>query len=69
MQYLALPYHWLYAERAYEDGADQPKELPAPILNHGSRETVVAAARFAIAKLPPFGSPAIQFESGETPLR
>lgn len=40
--------HWLYADRAYEDGADQPKELPAPILNHGSRETVVAAARYAV---------------------
>ena len=40
--------HWLYAGRAYEDGADQPKELPAPILNHGSRETVVAAARYAV---------------------
>lgn len=40
--------HWLYADRVYEDGADQPKELPAPILNHGSRETVVAAARYAV---------------------
>lgn len=40
--------HWLYADRAYEDGADQPKELPAPILNHGSRDTVVAAARYAV---------------------
>lgn len=40
--------HWLYADRAYEDGADQPKELPAPILNHGSRETVVAAGRYAV---------------------
>lgn len=40
--------HWLYADRAYEDGADQPKELPSPILNHGSRETVVAAARYAV---------------------
>lgn len=40
--------HWLYADRAYEDVADQPKELPAPILNHGSRETVVAAARYAV---------------------
>ena len=40
--------HWLYADRAYEDGADQPKELPAPILSHGSRETVVAAARYAV---------------------
>ncbi len=40
--------HWLYADRAYEDGADQPKELPAPILNHGSRDTIVAAARYAV---------------------
>lgn len=40
--------HWLYAEREYEDGADQPKELPAPILNHGCRGIVEAAVRYAV---------------------
>ena len=40
--------HWLYAEREYEDGADQPKELPAPILNHGFRGIVEAAVRYAV---------------------
>jgi len=40
--------HWLYAEREYEPGAEEPKELPAPILTHEQREAVVAAIRYAV---------------------
>ena len=41
--------HWLYAEREYEAGCYEPKELPAPILNHTDhREAVIAAIRYAI---------------------
>ncbi|HCW17714.1 MAG TPA: hypothetical protein DHL02_07100 [Achromobacter sp.] len=40
--------HWLYAEREYETGAEEPKELPAPILTHEQREAVVAAIRYAV---------------------
>ena len=40
--------HWLYAEREYDDGADQPKELPAPILTHELRSAVEAAVRYAV---------------------
>lgn len=42
------PDHWLYAEREYALGADEPKELPEPILTHQQRETVVAAIRYAV---------------------
>ena len=40
--------HWLYAPREYEDGADKPKELPAPILTHAQRDSVIAAIRYAV---------------------
>lgn len=40
--------HWLYAEREYAPGADEPKELPAPILTHAQRDAVVAAIRYAV---------------------
>lgn len=40
--------HWLYAPRDYAPGADEPKELPAPILTHAQRDAVVAALRYAI---------------------
>ena len=40
--------HWLYAPREYEPGAEEPKELPYPILTHAHRAEVVAAVRYAI---------------------
>ena len=41
--------HWLYAPREYAEGADEPKELPRPILSHTEhREAVVAAIRYAV---------------------
>lgn len=40
--------HWLYAPREYEPGAEEPKELPHPILTHSFRAEVVAAVRYAI---------------------
>ena len=40
--------HWLYAPREYEPGAEEPKELPHPILTHAHRAEVVAAVRYAI---------------------
>lgn len=40
--------HWLYAPREYEPGAEEPKELPPPILTHAFRAEVVAAVRYAI---------------------
>ena len=40
--------HWLYAERQYEDGADEPNELGKPILTHALRDAVVSAVRYAI---------------------
>ena len=40
--------HWLYAPHEYEPGADEPKELLAPILTHAQRNEVVAAVRYAI---------------------
>ena len=40
--------HWLYAPREYESGADEPKELLAPILTHALRAEVVSAIRYAI---------------------
>lgn len=40
--------HWLYAPHEYEPGADEPKELLAPILTHAQRNEVVAAVRYAV---------------------
>lgn len=40
--------HWLYAPHEYESGADEPKELLAPILTHALRTEVVSAIRYAI---------------------
>ena len=40
--------HWLYAPHEYEPGADEPKELLAPILTHAQRNEVAAAVRYAI---------------------
>ena len=40
--------HWLYAPREYEPGAEEPNELPHPILTHAHRAEVVAAVRYAI---------------------
>ena len=40
--------HWLYAPREYEPGAEEPKELPHPILTHAQSAEVVAAVRYAI---------------------
>jgi hypothetical protein len=40
--------HWLHAPREYAPGADEPMELPAPILTNAQRNTVVAAIRYAV---------------------
>lgn len=40
--------HWLYAPREYAPGAEEPLELPAAILTHAHRATVVAAIRYAV---------------------
>lgn len=40
--------HWLYAERQYEEGAEEPIELGKPILTHALRDAVVAAVRYAV---------------------
>lgn len=40
--------HWLYAPREYEQCAEEPKELAAPILTHAAREQVVSAIRYAV---------------------
>ena len=40
--------HWLYAPREYATGAEEPLELPTPILTHDQREAVVAAIRYAV---------------------
>ena len=48
---LSLPLpkdHWLYAEREYEEGAVEPKDLPAPILTHALRQQVIDAIRYAV---------------------
>ena len=48
---LSLPLpkdHWLYAEREYEEGAIEPKDLPAPILTHALHQQVIAAIRYAV---------------------
>ena len=39
---------WLYAEREYEEGAIEPKDLPAPILTHALHQQVIAAIRYAV---------------------
>ena len=41
--------HWLYAPREYaSDSAEEPVELPQPILTHEQRASVVSAIRYAI---------------------
>ena len=40
--------HWLYAPREYDVDAENPKELPSPILTHALRAEVVSAIRYAI---------------------
>jgi hypothetical protein len=40
--------HWLYAEREYRDGEDEPAELGKPILTHQLRDSVVSAVRYAV---------------------
>ena len=48
---LSLPLpkdHWLYAEREYEEGAIEPKDLPAPVLTHALRQQVIDAIRYAV---------------------
>ena len=40
--------HWLYAPREYDHGAEEPKELPRPILTHAQHDSVVAAVRYAV---------------------
>lgn len=40
--------HWIYAERQYAEGADEPVDLPAPILTHALHDQVVAAIRYAV---------------------
>lgn len=40
--------HWLYAPREYAPGAEEPVELPVPILTHALSEHVVAAVRYAV---------------------
>ena len=40
--------HWLYAPREYDVNAENPKELPSPILTHALRAEVVSAIRYAI---------------------
>ena len=57
--------HWLYATHEYEPGADEPKELLAPILTHAQRNEVVAAVRYAVrgatmcGKVPDFDPDAL----------
>jgi hypothetical protein len=48
MSYPLPKNHWLTAPREYAPGADEPLELPAPILTHAQRATVVAAIRYAV---------------------
>ena len=40
--------HWLYAPSEYDVDAENPKELPSPILTHAMRAEVVSAIRYAI---------------------
>lgn len=40
--------HWLYAERVYMPGHDEPVELPTPCLTHADRDRVIASIRYAI---------------------
>ena len=44
-----LPYdHWMYRNREYLPGADDPVDLPKPILTHALCEHVEAAVRYAV---------------------
>lgn len=48
---LSLPLpkdHWLYSEREYEEGAIEPKDIPAPVLTHALRQQVIDAIRYAV---------------------
>lgn len=40
--------HWIYAEREYADGEDEPLELGKPILTHEVRDAVISAVRYAV---------------------
>lgn len=40
--------HWLYADRVYEEGAEDPIELGRPILPNDMRDAVESAIRYAI---------------------
>jgi hypothetical protein len=40
--------HWLYAEREYRNGEDEPVELGKPILTRQLRDSVVSAVRYAV---------------------
>jgi len=49
MMSFPLPYdHWMYRDREYLPGADEPVDLPRPVLTHALREHVVAAVRYAV---------------------
>ena len=49
MMSFPLPYdHWMYRDREYLPGADEPVDLPKPILTHALREHVEAAVRYAV---------------------
>lgn len=48
MSYSLPEDHWLYTERQYNDGADEPVELGKPILTHEMDNAVVSALRYAI---------------------
>lgn len=49
MMSFPLPYdHWMYRDREYLPGADEPVDLPKPILTHALCEHVEAAVRYAV---------------------
>jgi hypothetical protein len=48
MSYPLPKNHWLYAERQYNDGEDEPVELGKPVLTHEMRDAVVSAVRYAV---------------------
>ena len=49
MMSFPLPYdHWMYRDREYLPGADEPVDLPKPILPHALCEHVEAAVRYAV---------------------
>ena len=52
--------HWLYTQREYAEGADVPKELPRPILNHTEH-------REAVIWTPPSTQPASKEPDGSLP--